>query len=116
MHSRRTAKARLLPDFFLSVLLYNIEIKVPWRCADTAAYVFCSSFGQVVNPRAALLSNFEVLQVLREQEAERNAAREAALAIKREDPTAKPKLDEVSENLRTVEYEVSRAVLLRAHV
>ncbi|KAH7097379.1 RNA polymerase Rpb4-domain-containing protein [Auriculariales sp. MPI-PUGE-AT-0066] len=60
---------------------------------------------EVVNARAALLSNYEVLQMLREQAAERSAAREAALATKREDPTVKPKLDEVCENLRTVEYE-----------
>jgi len=61
---------------------------------------------QVVNARAALLSNFEVLGLLKEQEAQRNVAREAALAIKLEDPTARPKLDDVCENLRTVEYEV----------
>ncbi|KAF8512650.1 RNA polymerase Rpb4-domain-containing protein [Hysterangium stoloniferum] len=71
---------------------------------------------EVVNPRAALLSNFEVLTLLRELESEQLAETRAALAIKKERSESghvesknhmshQPPIPEVCENLRTVEFE-----------
>jgi len=40
---------------------------------------------EVVNPRAALLSNLEVLQLLRELEADHLASQKSALKIKKEE-------------------------------
>ena len=67
---------------------------------------------EVIHPRAALLANLEVLALLRELDADHIARTKAALRIKKEeDMTGKPTLEqhseEVSENLRTVELEVS---------
>ncbi|TFK40473.1 HRDC-like protein [Crucibulum laeve] len=68
---------------------------------------------EVVNPRAALLSNFEVLTLLRELESDHLARSKAAIRIKKEEeangtsnavPGNIPML-ETSENLRTVEVE-----------
>ncbi|KJA24012.1 hypothetical protein HYPSUDRAFT_39128 [Hypholoma sublateritium FD-334 SS-4] len=70
---------------------------------------------EVVNPRAALLSNYEVLSLLRELESENLLRTKAALRIKREEETGigtggslplggNPHL-EASENLRTIEVE-----------
>lgn len=61
---------------------------------------------EVVNPRAALLSNYEVLQLLRELEADHIARTRIAQRLKKEEEdaaaaTAHP----VSENLRTIEVE-----------
>lgn len=66
---------------------------------------------EVVNPRSALLSNFEVLALLRELDTDHVARTKTAIRIKKEeDVTGKPTLEthseEVSENLRTVELEV----------
>ena len=67
---------------------------------------------QVVNPRAALLSNLEVLRLLRELEADHLASQKSALKIKREEEQAGSQNqknpvqnDQVSENLRTIEVE-----------
>lgn len=69
---------------------------------------------EVVDPRAALLSNLEVLSLLRELEADHLASQKSALKIKKEEEQAgsqNPKNpardDQVSENLRTIEVEVS---------
>lgn len=70
----------------------------------------------MVNPRAALLSNYEVLSLLRELESDNLLKTKAALRIKKEEeaangagnslpPAGNPHL-EASENLRTIEVEV----------
>lgn len=71
----------------------------------------------MVNPRSALLSNFEVLTLLRELESDHLLRSKAALRIKKEEEAAQSisgsiqiipgtsHLD-VSENLRTMEVEV----------
>ena len=67
---------------------------------------------QVVNARSALLSNFEVLTLLRELESDHLAQAKTALRVKKEDEEAGRPLsnyissDQVCENLRTVEVEV----------
>ena len=68
----------------------------------------------VVNPRAALLSNIEVLHLLRELEADHLASQKSALKVKKEEEQAgghnqkNPAQDvQVSENLRTIEVEAS---------
>lgn len=74
----------------------------------------------MVNARSALLSNFEVLTLLRELESDHLAQTKIALRIKKEDEEAgRPannyaSAEQVSENLRTVEIEVSRDFCLRA--
>ena len=71
-----------------------------------------STAQQVLNQRSALLSNYEVLTLLRELESDHLARTKTALRIKKEEEAAgnAPKHptqpDEVSENLRTVEVEV----------
>lgn len=69
---------------------------------------------EVLNPRAALLSNLEVLHLLRELEADHLASQKFALKIKKEEEQAggqNPKNPvqgiQVSENLRTIEVEAS---------
>ncbi|KAG2340207.1 hypothetical protein BDR05DRAFT_938154 [Suillus weaverae] len=67
-------------------------------------------FKQVVNARSALLSNFEVLNLLRELDAEHIARTKTAIRVKKEEEaTGKNSHDsqteEISENLRTVELE-----------
>ncbi|KAJ7778080.1 HRDC-like protein [Mycena metata] len=71
----------------------------------------------VVNPRAALLSNYEVLSLLRELESDHLARTKTAIRIKKEEETLglnsnfpagggkDPTVVEVSENLRTVSFE-----------
>jgi hypothetical protein len=69
---------------------------------------------QVVNPRAALLSNFEVLALLRELESEHIQRTKTALRIKKEEDSAGPSTaapEDLCENLRTVEVEVRCPVL-----
>lgn len=69
---------------------------------------------QVLNARASLLSNFEVLGLLRELESAYLARTKAAVRVKKEEdaagltpvPRAYDPLGDVSENLRTVEVEV----------
>ena len=79
-----------------------------------------SSFRQIVNPNAALLSNYEVLQLLKELEADHIARTRTAQRLKKEEDdaaaaTGHPPLHSpdpplsVSENLRTIEVEVSSA-------
>ncbi|KAG5652889.1 hypothetical protein H0H81_003252 [Sphagnurus paluster] len=69
---------------------------------------------EVVNPRAALLSNYEVLTLLRELESDHLSRAKTALRIKKEEEAAghppRPAgadvvFGEPSENLRTVEIE-----------
>jgi len=74
---------------------------------------------QVVNPRAALLSNYEVFKLLKELEAENLSRAKASLRIKKDEdststqnPAQIPSL-EASENLRTIEVEVSPFVCTR---
>jgi hypothetical protein len=71
-----------------------------------------------VNPRAALLSNYEVLTLLRDLESDHLARTKTAHRIKKEEEAAglnstvptgggkDPTVVEVSENLRTVSFEV----------
>lgn len=75
---------------------------------------------QVVNPRAALLSNLEVLHLLRELEADHLAGQKSALRIKKEEEQAggqnsknPVQNDQASENLRTIEVEASFSPLSR---
>ncbi|KAG0704859.1 HRDC-like protein [Suillus ampliporus] len=65
---------------------------------------------KVVNARSALLSNFEVLNLLRELDAEHIARTKTAIRVKKEDEAAGKnshgtQTEEISENLRTVELE-----------
>ena len=69
----------------------------------------------MLNPRAALLSNYEVLTLLRELESDHLLRTKAALRVKKEEEAGlvngalaaggNPHL-EASENLRTIEVEV----------
>ncbi|KAJ7269640.1 RNA polymerase Rpb4-domain-containing protein [Mycena rebaudengoi] len=72
---------------------------------------------EVINPRAALLSNYEVLSLLRDLESEHLARTKTAHRIKKEEEVAgvnsafppgggkDPTVVEVSENLRTISFE-----------
>ena len=72
---------------------------------------------QLINPTAALLSNYEVLQLLKELEADHIARTRTAQRLKKEEedaalatghppiPSPDPPLA-ISENLRTIEVEV----------
>ncbi|KAF8495703.1 HRDC-like protein [Russula emetica] len=61
---------------------------------------------EVVNPGAALLSNYEVLQLLRELEADHIARTRIAQRLKKEEEDAAAATGHpVSENLRTIEVE-----------
>ncbi|OAX40437.1 hypothetical protein K503DRAFT_855357 [Rhizopogon vinicolor AM-OR11-026] len=65
---------------------------------------------EVVNARSALLSNFEVLNLLRELDADHIARTKTAIRVKKEEGTAGKNphdthTEEISENLRTVELE-----------
>jgi hypothetical protein len=67
----------------------------------------------VINPRAALLSNFEVLSLLRELENDHLARTKTALRIKKEEESSgvpsghlSAVTEDISENLRTIEVEV----------
>lgn len=68
-----------------------------------------------MSARAALLSNFEVLSLLRELENDHIEQTRAARAKKEEDPKAQSAGGatgiEVSENLRTIEVEVRSHIL-----
>jgi len=68
----------------------------------------------VLNPRAALLSNLEVLHLLRELESDHLASQKSALKIKKEEEQTSGQStknlaqnDQISENLRTIEVEAS---------
>lgn len=68
---------------------------------------------QVINARSALLSNYEVLSLLRELEADHLASTKTAFRIKKEEEasgtTPLPggsREPEILDNLRTVEVEV----------
>lgn len=66
---------------------------------------------QVVNARSALLSNFEVLTLLKEHESEQLVRQKTALRVKKEEEASGVQsyhinVEEAGENLRTVEFEV----------
>ena len=95
-----------------------------WRSASVCSQSssFSSHLAQVLNQSAALLSNYEVLQLLRELEADHIARTRTAQRLKKEEedvaaatghlppPSADPPLT-VSENLRTIEVEVRCALV-----
>jgi len=64
---------------------------------------------EVINQRAALLSNYEVLTLLRELESDHLARTKTALRIKKEEEQSGMKIhapqEEICENLRTIEVE-----------
>ncbi|KAI0642947.1 HRDC-like protein [Trametes meyenii] len=64
---------------------------------------------EVLNQRSALLSNYEVLALLKELENDHLARTKTAIRIKKEEEAAglppKQPADDISENLRTVEVE-----------
>ncbi|KAJ3824278.1 RNA polymerase Rpb4-domain-containing protein [Lentinula raphanica] len=67
---------------------------------------------EVLNPRSALLSNFEVLELLRDLENDHLARAKTAIRIKKEEEasgaTAQPKHSatiEITENVRTIQVE-----------
>ena len=68
------------------------------------------TFCQVVSSRSALLSNYEVLKLLREHEAARAVHARAAL-VKKEDSEEKYTLTDaaslIGQNVRTVQFEVT---------
>lgn len=72
----------------------------------------------VLNSRAALLSNYEVLSWLRDLDSEHLLRTKTALRVKKEEESADALLPlavgthlEATENLRTIEVEVSRRSL-----
>jgi hypothetical protein len=72
---------------------------------------FTANWYQVVSSRNALLSNCEVLQLLREREAEQNIHAHAAMVKKEGDDADNSKqhydmITLVSQNVRTVQFEV----------
>ncbi len=78
---------------------------------------------QVVNQRSALLSNYEVLTLLRELESDHLAKARTALKIKKEEEAAGASStrshtapEEVLENLRTIEVEVRNHLLLGLYI
>lgn len=70
----------------------------------------------MLNPRSALLSNYEVLTLLRELESDYLARAKTAVRIKKEEEAAGVPLSEVtpeiSENLRTIEVEVRQSSII----
>ncbi|KAH9850190.1 HRDC-like protein [Lenzites betulinus] len=83
-----------------------MEVRANFRRATRALSV-C----QVLNQRSALLSNYEVLTLLKELESDHLARTKSAIRIKKEEeaaglpPRHQAPPDDVSENLRTVEVE-----------
>lgn len=73
---------------------------------------------KVLDPRSALLSNHEVLTLLRELESDYLTRAKTAIRVKKEEeaagsvpnPTAHP-TPNISENLRTIEVEVRDIIL-----
>lgn len=72
-----------------------------------------SNISQVLNQRSALLSNFEVLTLLRELESDHLAKTRTAIRVKKEEEAAGTSAsrvhvpqEQVLENLRTIEVEV----------
>ncbi|KZT41561.1 hypothetical protein SISSUDRAFT_1069764 [Sistotremastrum suecicum HHB10207 ss-3] len=74
---------------------------------------------EIVNQRSALLSNFEVLTLLREHEREQLAQAKSNFLVKKEqgssdDANVNQPLEDVPENLRTIEFEASAIQYLSA--
>ena len=71
------------------------------------------SHSLLINPRAALLSNYEVLDLLKQLEADHIARTRTAQRLKKEEEDAAVATEplSISENLRTIEVEVSVGVL-----
>ena len=85
-----------------------MEVGTPARCRHVIL-IACSL--QVVNQRSALLSNYEVLTLLKDLESDHLAKTRTALRIKKEEeaaglPRSHAPQEEVLENLRTIEVEV----------
>ena len=101
-----------------SILLLSCHLaccEPSWRSVQNSACGTCPlTARQVLNQRSALLSNYEVLTLLRELESDHLARTKTALRIKKEEeaaghpPRHQAPPDDVCENLRTVEVEVSR--------
>jgi hypothetical protein len=89
-------------------LPFSALLHPTWRSAlSLPLFPSSSHLQQVVNPRAALLSNYEVLQLLRELETDHIARTRIAQRLKKEEEdAAAPTGHPVSENLRTIEVEV----------
>jgi hypothetical protein len=108
----------------LSNLPFSVVIS--WRSVPLSfiSLSLSSKIAQVLNTRAALLSNYEVLQLLKELEADHIARTRTAQRLKKEEddaaaatghpppPNIEPLLT-VSENLRTIEVEVRLGTLCR---
>lgn len=103
----------------LDCLPFSVVIHPTWRSVSSLSLIFLSlSYpAQVLNHRAALLSNYEVLQLLRELEADHIARTRTAQRLKKEEddaaaatghppPPSPASPHTVSENLRTIEVEV----------
>ena len=92
----------------LITLPFSVLLHPTWRSVLSLPLSSSSShLQQVVNPRAALLSNYEVLQLLRELEADHISRTRIAQRLKKEEEDAAAATDHpVSENLRTIEVEV----------
>lgn len=95
--------------------------RLPWTCCplftsqSPLTLTLANPIMEVIHSRSALLSNFEVLTLLRELDADHIARTKSAVRIKKEEdasgkPTLESHTEEVSENLRTVELEVSSPV------
>jgi hypothetical protein len=89
-------------------LPFSALLDPTWRSALSLPLLPSSShLQQVVNTRAALLSNYEVLQLLTELEADHIARTRIAQRLKKEEEDAAAATGHpVSENLRTIEVEV----------
>jgi hypothetical protein len=87
---------------------FSALIHPTWRSAiSLPLFPSLSHLQQVLNPRAALLSNYEVLQLLTELEADHIARTRIAQRLKKEEEDAAAATGHpVSENLRTIEVEV----------
>lgn len=84
-------------------------------CSNLLHHIEKKITSQVVNPRSALLSNYEVLKLLKDRDTAQTVHARAAL-VKKEDTDEKPPLTDVAslvgQNVRTVQFEVITVPLL----